>query len=238
MIFIIMKIRTLPIFSLCVLLIIPAALPCPASSASTASLETAKTLFLKGDVVKAISGFQQLPESEEASYWLVRAYLNQGQAEKAVTEAQKLLENNTGSAITCSAMGDVEFRQGHFESATEFYRQAIESGQEFARSYLGLGKILESEKMLKSAKECFEKAFSLDPEDPDIIREKARYQKPSPEEKELWLRYLETAGYEDPAYLENLNSWLERRQGLVRNQPPPDQGDPGTRQHQAASFLY
>ena len=212
MIFIIMKIRNSSIFSLWALLITSLTLPCPASSASTVGLESAKTLFLRGEVEEAVSGFLEFPESEEASYWLVRAYLNQNQAERAIAEAQKLYENKTGSAITFAAMGDVTYRQGDFDSASRFYREAIDSGQEFARAYLGLGKILESEMMLKSAKECFAKAFLLDPEDPDIIREKARYQKPSPEERELWLRYLESAGYEDPAYLENLNSWLERRQ--------------------------
>ncbi len=211
MIFIIMKIRNSSIFPLSVLLVTFLTLPCPASASSTASLETAKTLFLKGEVAEAISGFQQLPESEEASYWLVRAYLNQDQPGMAITEAEKLYEGNAGSAIACSAMGDIEFRQGHFESAAECYRKAIDSGQEFARAYLGLGKILESEKMLKSAKECFEKAFSLDPDDPDIIREEARYQKQSSKERELWIRYIEAAGYEDPAYLQNLESWLERR---------------------------
>ncbi len=208
-----MKIRNSTIFSIYILLLITSlTLSFHVSAASTTDLESAKTLFLKGKVVEAVSGFQKLTESEEASYWLVRAYLNQDQAEKAITEAQKLYQSSTGSAIACSAMGDIEFRQGHFESAAACYRRAIASGQEFARSYLGLGKILESEKMLKSAKECFEKAFSLDPDDPDIIREKARYQKPSPEERELWIRYIEAAGYEDHAYLENLNSWLERRQ--------------------------
>lgn len=211
MIFIIMKIRIASVFFPCALLMVSLSLPCPASTALNAELETAKALFLRGKVADAVSGFRQLPQSEEASYWLVRAYLNQNQAGMAVTEAQKLYESNAGSAVANSAMGDIEFRQGHFESAAECYRKAIDSGQEFARAYLGLGKILESEKMLKSAKECFEKAFRLDPDDPDIIREKARYQKPSPEEKELWIRYIKAAGYEDPAYLQNLESWLERR---------------------------
>lgn len=207
-----MKIRFSSLFPLHVLFCATLWLSFNVSAAETADLGPAKGLFLKGEVEEAISGFRQSPESEEASYWLVRAYLNRNEVGMAVTEARKLYERKTGSGTALSAMGDVEYRQGFFESAFQHYQQAIDSGQEFARAYLGLGKILESEKMLKSAKECFEKAFLIDPDDPDIIREKAKYQKQSPEEKELWLRYIDIAGYEDPAYLENLNSWLLRRE--------------------------
>ncbi len=212
MIFIIMKIRMFLLVSLHVLCLGVLALPLDNSAAENDKLAAAKSLYLAGDVEESITSFLASPDSAEAAYWLVRAWLNQDQAEKAGEEAKQLYEKNTESAIALTAMGDVEFRQGHFETAEELYRQAIDTGNDFARAYLGLGKILESERLLKSARECFLKAFAIDPDDPDIIRERVRYHKPSPEEKALWRRYLETAGYEDPAYLANLNSWLERRE--------------------------
>jgi len=206
-----MKIRSSILVRLSFLLpgCLAVALSLPAAGAS--ELEPARDLFLKGEIEEAIAGFLDCPESEEASYWLVRAYLNRNEVSKAVEKAREMHARDSGSAIALAAMGDVEYRQGHFEASAEYYRKAVAAGREFPRAYLGLGRILESEKRLKSARECFEKAFAIDPDDPDIMREKARYQSPSPEEQALWLRYIASAGYEDPAYLANLNSWLERR---------------------------
>ena len=207
-----MQIRTPSLILLRILLVLTILLSTFAPASTHQELLKGEDLFLKGNVGEAISFFLGFPKSTEASYWLVRAYLNQAQPEKAITEAQKIHAADPDSALALTAMGDVDFRRGQFDSAAKFYRQAIDTGEEFARAYLGLGKILESERSLKSAQECFLKAFAIDPDDPDIIRERVRYHKPSPEEKALWKRYLESAGYEDPAYIANLYSWLERRE--------------------------
>ncbi len=185
-------------------------------SAEASDLQLSKDKFMSGQVEEAITGFRlaadQFPESEEAPYWLVRAYLVQNEPDKAEVEARKIYEKNNSSGIALCAMGDVEYRLGHFELASRYYRQAINAAPGFARAYLGLGKILESERMLKSASPCYEKAFSIDPDDPDIMYAWATVLPRSPEERHLWRRYTETALYEEPSTIENTKAWLQRKE--------------------------
>ncbi len=207
-----MKIKKATLVVLHVLILSALAMPLKTFAAEADRLQAAKNLYLAGEVKDAITAFLEIPESEEASYGLVRAYLNQNEIEKAVAEAEKLYKKDSSSGIALTAMGDIEYRLGHFESASLYYKLAVSSGRKFARSYLGIGKVLKSERMMKSSKACIERAFQLDPGDPDIVREQAFYMKTSPEENALWRRYLETALYKGPSSLAHTKSWLERRE--------------------------
>lgn len=210
------KNRTTSLFYLYLLVFALIAFSFNSFAVVTSDLQLSKDKFMSGQVEEAITGFRlatdQFPESEEAPYWLVRAYLVQNEPDKAKDEARKQHEKNKTSGLALCAMGDVEYRLGHFELASRYYRQAISTAPGFARAYLGLGKILESEMMLKSASTCFEKAYSLDPDDPDIMAAWAQALPRSPEERGLWRRYTETALYKDPSAIEHTKAGLQLKE--------------------------
>jgi len=199
-------------------LLLPAALPAQDLASGDTAVQPARELFMSGKVEDSISLLRTALEDAGASnrdllsYWLVRAHLVRNQVPEAEAEARRQFGETGGSGISLAAMGDLEYRLGHFESASRYYRQAANAGPGFARTWLGLGRVLESERMLKSASSCYKKAYSLDPDDPDIMQARAVALPRSPEQRELWRKYTETALYEDPVDIENTRVWLEREE--------------------------
>jgi tetratricopeptide (TPR) repeat protein len=151
--------------------------PAPAgpSSSPNASdpnpLEVARALFYKGDLQGAIAKYKdylhQHPGSPDASAGLVRVYLKQKNVTQAAQLAQEALAQCPSPAIHV-AHAEVLFRQGKLDEAEKEWLAVLDSGPPEPRAYLGIVRVFEATAMYKSAKKVIDKAYQLDPNDPDI----------------------------------------------------------------------
>ena len=117
-----------------------------------------------------------------------------------VAEAEKLLGERTGTL-----RGEIQFRKGLFDAAQSSFANA----QESARSLLGLGRLRESLKLHKSAEALFRRAYALDSEDADVIREYAGTLRDHGEEIGALEKYLLKATDENPERLLDARNRIE-----------------------------
>jgi tetratricopeptide (TPR) repeat protein len=137
-------------------------------------MEEATVLYRKGDFNAAIGKYQEFlkehPNSPEALAGKVHVYLKQKDIEHAAQAAEQGLAQS-GSPIMRVAQGEVWFRQGKIGEAEKQWVEIINSGTRDARAYFGLARVRNSIALYKSAKKMIDKAFELDPSDPDIREE-------------------------------------------------------------------
>ena len=134
-------------------------------------LGDAKVLARKGDFDGALEKYQKLlqerPKSPDAYAGLTRVYLQKkdlAQAYETVTKALQV----TDSWPVRVALGEVYFRQGKISDAEKEWVDVINSGHPSARAFLGLARVQWAISKNKSAKAMIDKAYALDPKDPDI----------------------------------------------------------------------
>lgn len=147
----------------------------PGPSAPTTVLANplgeAKILYRKGDFTGAISRYQQVlqqnPLSPDAYAGLIRVYLKQKNVDQAIQTAEKGLSQSNAPRIRV-ARAEIWFRQGKIHEAEHEWVDVINSGYPEARAYLGLARVRDALAMYKSAKTMTDKAYELDPSDPDI----------------------------------------------------------------------
>jgi len=149
------------------------------TSASTASaphspLGEAWTFYRKGDFEGAIRDYQQVlgetPASAEAYAGLTRVYLKKKDVQQASDTIHKALQVADGPALHV-ALGEVYFRQGKISDAELEWVKVINSGHADARAYLGLARVRWAISNYKSGWNLIDKAHTLDPSDPEILRE-------------------------------------------------------------------
>jgi tetratricopeptide (TPR) repeat protein len=103
---------------------------------------------------------------------LARAYLKLKKIDQASAAAIKAVELSPDLADAHVALGEVYFRQGKLAEAENEFITIAKTGAPNARAYLGVAQISEMTSLHKQAKQMIERAYSLDPDDPDIQRER------------------------------------------------------------------
>ena len=151
------------------------AAPAPVSNsvAPPDPLGEAKRLYRKGDFDGAIQKYQQYlldkPKSPDAYAGLTRVYLKKKDVKQAFETTNHGLQLNDAPALRV-ALGEVYFRQGKIHEAETEWVNAINSGRQDPRAYLGLARVRWAISMYKGSRTMIEKAHELDPNDPDINR--------------------------------------------------------------------
>jgi tetratricopeptide (TPR) repeat protein len=155
----------------------PAASPAVATSEVVAApvgpLGEAHALYLRGDFEGATQKYLQLlqeqPKSAEAYAGLTRVYLKSKDVERASDTVNRAVEV-ADSAPVRVALGEVLFRQGQIAAAEQEWVKVINSGHRDARAFLGLAKVRWSLSLYKGGRTMIDKAYELDPKDPEIQR--------------------------------------------------------------------
>jgi len=135
-------------------------------------LAKAAQFYRTGKLDEAAREYNGLIQAEPASALayagLVRVYLKQKKPAEAYTAAGKAIElapTLDGSRV---AMGEVYFRQGKMADAETQFATLVRQGTKEARAYLGLSRIYEAASYHEHAKMMIDRAYALDPADPDI----------------------------------------------------------------------
>ena len=98
--------------------------------------------------------------------------------------------------------GETCYRKADFDGAASQFTSALQSGTDIARAYLGLAKLDQLQFRRRTARALMERAYSLDPEDPEILRIYAALARTPAEEIALLKRYLEHGAQESRKELE------------------------------------
>ncbi|HYX53076.1 MAG TPA: aspartyl protease family protein [Candidatus Limnocylindrales bacterium] len=154
----------------------------PAASADSAAktspapaipLMLARGLLKDRKYTEAAGAFSELvakePTIEEAQLGLVRSLIHIRKIDEAQAAAKSALASLPGSAEVHAVAGDAEFRVGNFGQAEVEYKAAIKLDGNSARGWFGLGRIYEIISMRKHARDVYQKAHQLNPEDGQIF---------------------------------------------------------------------
>ena len=180
-------------------------LPSPQTDRVHSPLGEAIALARKGDCDAAIKKYQQVlqekPKSPDAYAGMARCYLRNERCRRSLRDYHQGLQVADGVPVR-EALGEVYFRQGKIPEAEKEWVGIINSGRKSARAYYGLARARRAIEMNKSAKAMIDKAYRLDPDDPDIRRH--------------WMGTLELSErikyYEDQVVDANNSSAAEREQ--------------------------
>jgi tetratricopeptide (TPR) repeat protein len=142
---------------------------------SQTTLEEARKQFRAGQWEHAASLYQRLTSDEptlvEAHVELIRLFLEVEDVKGAIAVSSKAASVLPKSAPVLSALGDVLFRSGKVVEASRAYKQALEIDPKLARAWWGHGRIQRFSAFRKQARDSFIMAYSLDPNDADIVHD-------------------------------------------------------------------
>ena len=148
---------------------VPSAAP---TSPRATAFAKAQRLYRTGKLGEAENEYKALieqdPQSALAYVGLVRVYLKQKRLSDASTAAAKALELAPPLSAVHVAMGEVYFRQAKMDEAEKEFLREIKRGTRDARAYLGMARLYAAFSFHKSAKQMIDRAYGLDPADPDI----------------------------------------------------------------------
>ncbi len=148
---------------------VPSAAP---TSPRATAFAKAQRLYRTGKLGEAENEYKALieqdPQSALAYVGLVRVYLKQKRLSDASTAAAKALELAPPLSAVHVAMGEVYFRQAKMDEAEKEFLREIKRGTRDARAYLGMARLYAAFSFHKSAKQMIDRAYELDPADPDI----------------------------------------------------------------------
>jgi len=146
------------------------------STPASLSIADAVSLYRSGKWDDAAQEFNSLiaahPNDAVAYAGLSRAYLKERKIPEAYAAATKAVSLAPASADSHVALGEVYFRQGKlYDAEQEFLAQANVNTTD-ARAYLGMARMSKANSYYKQANQMIELAYKLDPNDPDIWRER------------------------------------------------------------------
>jgi tetratricopeptide (TPR) repeat protein len=149
--------------------VVPATAPATPRASAFAK---AQQLYRTGKLSDAENDYKTLieqdPQSALAYVGLVRVYLKQKRLSDASTAAAKAIELAPPLSAVHVAMGEVYFRQAKMDEAEKEFLKEIKRGTRDARAYLGMARLYAAFSFHKSAKQMIDRAYELDPADPDI----------------------------------------------------------------------
>jgi tetratricopeptide (TPR) repeat protein len=136
-------------------------------------LDEAQQLYRMGEFDRSINRYKKIisdGDSDAAAAYagLARVYLKLKKPEDAFTAAKKAVELDLSLATAHSALGEVYLRQGLLYDAQQEFLIPFKMNQLDARAYLGLSRLYRATFNFKKAKVTIDKAYALDPADPDI----------------------------------------------------------------------
>jgi tetratricopeptide (TPR) repeat protein len=152
-----------------------AAISTPAQApAAESPMAKAEKLYRTGKFDDAAQAYTELSRAEPTSalayVGLVRVYLRQKRPAEAYTAAAKAAEIAPTLESVKVAMGEVYFRQGKMAEAEKEFADLIRQGTKEPRAYLGLSRVYRAASYYKHSKMMIDRAYALDPVDPDIQR--------------------------------------------------------------------
>ena len=135
-------------------------------------MEEATQLYRMGKFDEAIAQYDAIignrPNQAVAYAGLARCYLKLKKPDDAYLAATKAVAQDPSLGAAHSALGEVSFRQGKLQEAEADFLAALKVDPADARSYLGLARLDQATYNFKKAKVSLDKAYGLDPADPDI----------------------------------------------------------------------
>jgi tetratricopeptide (TPR) repeat protein len=114
--------------------------------------------------------FAQRPQDGELAAALVYTLLHEGAVAKAASLVNEILPKNPDSAITLAALAAVQLAQGQPWLALRTLNEAAASNPCYARIHLIRSRELRIDSMYSSERAEIQRAYDLDPTDPDIER--------------------------------------------------------------------
>ena len=99
---------------------------------------------------------------------LVRVYLKQNDLPDALEASAKALAIAPDAPEAHVAGGEVYFREGRIAEAQKEFAKFARKGVKNARAYLGMARIYEAESDYQKTTEMTDKAYEIDPSDPDV----------------------------------------------------------------------
>lgn len=157
--------------------------PSAHSPASGPTLADAAHLFATGKLDAAAREYTALltpgPDAPLAYAGLARVLLRQKKPVDAYTAAAKAVDLGPTYPAAHVALGEVYFRQGKIPEAEREFITLVRAGTPNAGAYLGMARISRASSYYKQAKRLIDRAYELDPADPDI--------------RKAWLGYLSLA---------------------------------------------
>jgi tetratricopeptide (TPR) repeat protein len=112
----------------------------------------------------------QLPQDIELSAALVHTWLHEDKVAQASEETNRLVKENPSSAITLTALAEVELRQGEPWLTLQTLDAAAAADPCNARAHLIRARALRINSMYASERAEIQRAYDIDPADPDIQR--------------------------------------------------------------------
>lgn len=184
----------------------------PVASALDADLAVADKSYREsrfGDAAKQYQAvLTQNASVIPAQAGLIRSTLRDQRLDEALAIGLKLEAASPNAASVHAAVGEVRFRLAEMPEAEHEFRAAIALDPKEVRAYLGLGDLLDVFGMHRMAYDLLEKAHTIAPEDPRVMR-LWLHTLPRKERISLLEKYLSSPEGEDPDQLRGLQHYLE-----------------------------
>src|SRR5215471_14389142 len=145
------------------------------TAAQQAALDKAEHLYRTGKLDAAVEEYKRViqtePNSPLAYAGLVHVYIKLKKPPEAYAAAAKAVELAPTSDAARTAMGEAYFRQGKIGEAEAEFTALIKAGTKQPRAYVGLANVYWAASGFYHAKLAIDRAYQLDPGDPDIRRD-------------------------------------------------------------------
>ena len=143
---------------------------CPA--VADHAVTPADTAYVNGEYASAeglyTQALAQKPQDAEVSAGLVRTLLHEGKIAEAATQATSSVAGNPHSAAALTALAEVQLRQGQPWVGMQTLDAAAAAQPCFARTHLIRSRALRIDSMYASERAEIQRAYEIDPNDPDI----------------------------------------------------------------------
>jgi tetratricopeptide (TPR) repeat protein len=149
----------------------------PAYAADTDLAAEAQANLFAGRYAAAVESYSRLvkedPGSGLAHDRLVRALIAAREPERAYAAAEVAAQAAPGTAPALDAQGRAAFRRGNLADAEKLFRRALAADPKYPDALVGLANIYAAVSKFRTAQDLTEKAFELNPRDPENRRSHA-----------------------------------------------------------------
>jgi predicted aspartyl protease len=169
-------------------------------------------VLLAAAVWVSLLGAQTAPpdiHDVKAQAELIRSLLNKDDYHEAHRVALEAHKANPGDVTIRVLTGDTFFRMADLDNAYRFYLAGLALDPNNARAYLGAGRVDRATFRRKSMKNCFEKAWKLDPDDPEVMRAYASVVQKDDQRVALLEQYLDSGASADARQVRAVRNTIE-----------------------------